>query len=1510
MTGKGTPFSTRAFILLVTALFLPIIGAGGGGPTRAPGLDIVVSDITSHDDGDIIQLTSQVVTALVSNNGTLDYDDEVNVTLTVLYPQNETSMSVVFTETKSLGTSLSWTGNQTPVTFSAFMPMEEGFYAINVSVDAQDDHPGNNSMNITIRAILGDAVGLTIFPLDDYFQVLKPGESTSDPGKKQYRFQVRNDGIMPDTFTIDIDSGWAEPGWPTSTVQLSPGATSMPIEAVVTVPDDAVPGVHRDVLEFKATSINDPSVFGKRYANTTLQRETGVDVIVTSQEPLTAFPGGDWVYVDFLVINTGTDQDTFILETSARPRNWIAEMVGNRYITVDGGHSRPVKARIRIPELDFDTMAEDRTFQNDEGALVLRATSDETDATGSAEANIVVGLVHTVDMKVSPSNFTYVWDPESSPFEIQAFNFSVSIRSVNNMRGSPGLEMDINLSLPQGPYGVLFTPEWDPLGPNETQSERWKGSVAPTTLHLEPGERSNASSVIITAPRFPMRGTALSVLEVVPLLGDGVEGLALPARETLKVFVEAFIDFELYPPKTEYYPEFANGSVPLDSNSNGRADWMEGAPGDIISLPFNVTNTGNTEDFYQVDAAVWPVEPASTTPEQWNIGYNKYTEDILPFKYFPEVSDYSDLVWILVRVPNGAPIGESANITVRLTSALSLDERFSDAPVERRASFQIYVIQGFGIDLEPEESSGEAEPDETIEYNLNVTNTGNGVDTVSFIPIIPDLKGWDISFEENDIELDPLDMRTVKLFVTPSSDSSANDVLDIRIRAQSRMSPTTYDDVWVNTTVKYVGGVVLELLSESPLIWRYPGEIATFEAQVTNTGNGNDTFRLDIEMGSDSWVGIVDFGDRVGATTEVDIAKDETKRFFVNISLPSLLQADTYQDLEILGILSQTKIGNMLTARPKKDEEKTSSMELTVGVLQQYKADLKLHALETSTSKDVLVGEQVQFMLVVQNRGNGEDDITTLHSSPTGSSRHFSWAYVDIGPHRLSPFEFKVVNLTIEPRASDLPLFGERVNIRVEATAGNDVTYRTMNVSARIVMTKLIDHSLRIDLGTEGSIGLKVCNMPDPGETPISGFPLSKVYDINASIDTQTASGEGWYLPEPTRVLSLYDAYEIREIYIPIMAPPDLITNSISANINIIINGGENKVESQKMVATAVYFDVWIDTDATRYENLYEGRTGRAYITIYSAGTRGQELIPILVKVDGKEIGRYNAGPAAPQNLGGNPEEIKFMVEFDLPSLKWYEKGKSLDLEVVVDPDDDIVENTRSGRSLAETNNMLKTKFVIKNYSPAWYVLLIFGLLLIFAAAFGIVGYFFLDRRDSWFMIPLSVGLTGLFSMLFYFPIEHSYLNAANVFGLIVIIIDLVFLIPIMVFLYTRSGDAYILNLINKRRKREIIEGHEVTSSMVKPVVISAVGGLLIVLVPLLFWVVPSEVKGGIGSVLEAFVSFEGGFPVWILLVAVPAIAVSLQLVLIQLKRGSLKQIEATWDDLERLKIEIEEGFR
>ena len=78
------------------------------------------------------------------------------------------------------------------------------------------------------------------------------------------------------------------------------------------------------------------------------------------------------------------------------------------------------------------------------------------------------------------------------------------------------------------------------------------------------------------------------------------------------------------------------------------------------------------------------------------------------------------------------------------------------------------------------------------------------------------------------------------------------------------------------------------------------------------------------------------------------------------------------------------------------------------------------------------------------------------------------------------------------------------------------------------------------------------------------------------------------------------------------------------------------------------------------------------------------------------------------------------------------------------------------GRGESESNNVLVKQFTIKNYVPGLPFMLMATVILIIITLAGVIGFFFLDRRDSWFLLLLAPGLTGLFALLFYIPLEQT----------------------------------------------------------------------------------------------------------------------------------------------------------
>ncbi|MGA1821311.1 MAG: hypothetical protein ACMUIG_02145 [Thermoplasmatota archaeon] len=1478
-----------AFIMISLLVILPpayIAGSAGGGPTRSFPSDIAADNITSHTDGAFIDLAPQFINATFRNVGTEVYGEEVVTNLTIRSPASGSNQSIVHTQEINRGVlDLPVDGTFYQV-YTSWTPSKVGSYLINVSFVSSDQFAGNNSFEITLNAFSGNPVGVEITS-DVSFKALPEGGSTKDTGYSPYFFYIRNTGYHTDTYNISVRSNWIMGTPPNSTGPVDSGKV-FSFSAHVMVPE-GTPFNEYDLLSINVSSTTDPSVWSVVNVTTYVQSESAValDVYPDFQ---TGYPGGPWLEFWFYVTNIGNRNERYFLTAIANPSSWDIQMNTRVTRPLQAGETQQIKAYIRIPPLNYDTMDSDLTEKGDLGGLVLQAEG-EYHATGSAEGKVVVGLVHTVEIEMKNPNKIAPWD-SMKPDIGGMMNVTYRIRSINNDRRIDAEDMKVNLELPSGPSGVEFVPAWS-SEVNHTESIRWMAGTI-SNISLKGGEWSPYLDISISYPPYPINGVGYVHLRAEPQINRSVEGMNVSQSAIASVLVKPYYDFILEPPE----PPLSRGS-----------------PGERLEIAFNITNLGNARDRYVGFSAAIPDEGSKSLPEDWKIFMpnGSRTDFLIPYWYDPVIGKFSTSFLLWVTVPKGAPIGESAVINLTVHS-------LQNTSIRRSAEVRISVIQGYGVDLEPEENLMEADPNEKVAFRLNVTNTGNGFDIITFTHSIPDLPDWKVEFNSTDVELEPGEQRTITIWVTPSVQSSADQMLSIKIRGTSYFGSLEmldiFDEVFINTTVGYISGVQLSVLGPGE-IWRYPGEIASFQFEIVNMGNGNDTFDLRLYPGAGRWEGAFDLGSGEGGNSvNILIERGGKRTFRVNITLPSLSEASSLEDLQDLDIVAFSEVVNFIEAFPKKDPGGMGEVEFTVGVLQDFKSDISLFKGESSW-KEVLPGEEVRFGMVLANLGNGWDNISAI---PKGSPTHLSWTEVMGGPYDMAPFESQNLNLSIVPNPNDLPRFHEKVYITLEALSSDGIAYKTVNMTALVVMTRLVTESQDVDLGNEGIIKMILTNMPDPGEIPTPGWPLQKNYSITPRFFTEGDRSRGWAIPNGSIEVIMLTPYESVIVEIPIRAPAELITGSENARVDIDISGGANKNEFRQADARAVFFDIAIDRVTA---DLYEGGDGIVNIFMTASGTRGQESVPIMVYVGNEAYGPFFTGSLNPELFTqdrfidghyfqyGEQEHFQ-KVEVEIPTLKWYEKGMEIELRIVVDPDNAIRENTPRGSLESESNNVYSERIDVKNYSPSAPLLILLGILLLIFAVGGIIGYFFLDRRDSWFLLPLSMGFIGLFALLFYIPLEKGGdLSLANGFGIAIIILDMVVIIPAMIYMFTRSGDAYILHVLSEKRGRELPETIEKARTALKPYLISGIGGMMAGIIPLSFWILPSYIRDeGVLGIASALADMDSGFPIWILALIIPVLSLLAQFILISLKKGSLNRVTRAWDDLERLRSEIEEGFQ
>jgi len=173
-----------------------------------------------------------------------------------------------------------------------------------------------------------------------------------------------------------------------------------------------------------------------------------------------------------------------------------------------------------------------------------------------------------------------------------------------------------------------------------------------------------------------------------------------------------------------------------------------------------------------------------------------------------------------------------------IVSATSIkDGNITDS--ENISAIHLEVL-GVSLSLNPPiQKSGQGNP---TRFNATITNTGKIEDTYNLSIDLP--AGWNYTLSENEITLTPFifNTRNVTLAITPPTGTQKGEY-NFTIQAASK----NYS--FVNSTVTGTANVTLygiDVRIDPKSISSSPSDPPIFNVTITNTGENNDTYRLDI----------------------------------------------------------------------------------------------------------------------------------------------------------------------------------------------------------------------------------------------------------------------------------------------------------------------------------------------------------------------------------------------------------------------------------------------------------------------------------------------------------------------------------------------------------------------------------------------------------------------------------------------------------------------------------------
>ncbi len=1056
-------------------------------------IDQVDANITimSHEDGVMYPDTAQVITARVANSGTQTITDAATVNLTI----SNATAEVFYDEVAVGAAALANPGDSTNVDFSSWTPPNLEVYTIRTSIDMASDEDGGNdihSIDVTIASAATPAVEVTA--LEPVEQLIPPGHSTKEAGYETYQFTIKNIGLIEDTYDWYAYSGhgWIDGNNPTTgtTTLMQPGDEFGPILIDIKVPIGAAMG-QPDRLNLTAVSQANTSVKSTAVVNTVTQEIYNVEV----QDPASQWgiPGGEPLVYTFFIKNTGNVPEKFNVAIAGVQPGWRAELLSpaqgvTPYLAPGEGY--PAVVFVFVPELNYDTRIEDHTFYGGDGYCTVEAWSSTTGVTDSGTAITYVELIYTVEMDVEPDIHYVQRDINKS----QPVTFDISVRNICNYRDK----------VPEGRSIINFTVAGDTpkfvtqWGKNHTdEAMRYAANVNVLNITLDVGETDDALQLRVTVPHDPLSGTC-TVNVTARSTGDGNgTGIEIPATASTRTVVNQSAGVVVIASTDEENPAY-------DNNTNGVPDWREGAPLDTLNLMFNVSNHGNGEDRYNL--SVW-VEPFGndSVSEDWEpemFGYKNQTKFLKPLIF--NITECYDKVYANVTIPSGTSIGAYGWVYLRATSR-------TDGSIWSEDKIRISVIEGHAVDLEPEENTSRVYPDDYIVFQINVTNAGNGVDTIDLSLSYPMLLGWNVFLDYNYLLLGKGETRVVNLTINASSEADADMEFKVKVTGRSQEDPTKFDEVNCTAIVEQSVGVDVDIL-QPRMQGGKPGDTLYYMFTIENLGNGNDTFNINFTTYPyENWTvkskfpGETGFG--LGESRSATLRAFETIVINVSVTIPNLPEWPVKQDLEADGLLAYQNNTVIVEATSLKDVNATNSEYGSIIV------NPKTRIVVSTTDgidnhQQVIPGSTVTYPLMVRNAGNVEDNADLFVE---GDERYLRWANLQGISHSLGIGEQSTAELTVTPAINDMPYWHEQAPLNVKARSSDNVIHLSSTIYTKIVMVYVEDRLLEVDLGQEIVVPVLIMNVPKQGEA--SGVGAAYPATITVEADPQPGTlYQGWRL--------------------------------------------------------------------------------------------------------------------------------------------------------------------------------------------------------------------------------------------------------------------------------------------------------------------------------------------------------------------------------------------------------------
>ena len=374
-------------------------------------------------------------------------------------------------------------------------------------------------------------------------------------------------------------------------------------------------------------------------------------------------------------------------------------------------------------------------------------------------------------------------------------------------------------------------------------------------------------------------------------------------------------------------------------------------PGKTVIFPFNVTNTGNKVDSYDITMNIsksgWYGNPNPNPLSNIN----------------PEgVKSFS----VILTAPNTANYNDIVTVNVTLKSQ-------GDISKIQKTSIVAIVNKLHNVDLNPAAFNMNVAPGANVMTTVSVTNNGNGEDTIKLLVLNVPIQVMSVTFNQSSLTLAKGASKNVDLTISAVANAQAGNN-NIMLKAYASDDPTKEDiqNITVTVTQKYD---VLVQANGANTKHANPGGSVSFNLSVKNKGNGKDTFFMSASGAPNDW----NFYFNPASINDLDASGVANVVFTVELpknaspgSKPILVMATSDGGVSVSNSITMTVIADTF-----------------------YQVEMTAPAPYNATKPN----KTATFVVTVRNKGSGLDTFLMIASGQNPSWVSFNKSSVPLAPN-------------------------------------------------------------------------------------------------------------------------------------------------------------------------------------------------------------------------------------------------------------------------------------------------------------------------------------------------------------------------------------------------------------------------------------------------------------------------------------------------------------------------------